>query len=134
MTGRSSPSRGPPARIGSGTSTSSRRRATSRPPTASPPRSNASWRSPWSTRRARRRMTLVSSFRSADMDPARGGGDGVRLLRAYLQYAESGGTSLGTTTPDKPRLGAFETDVRDRLLAAGIPVTAQYGVAGYFVD
>src|SRR5947207_618840 len=84
--------------------------------------------------RARRRMTLVSSFRSADMDPARGGGDGVRLLRAYLQYAESGGTSLGTTTPDKPRLGAFETDVRDRLLAAGIPVTAQYGVAGYFVD
>src|SRR6185369_13470596 len=31
-------------------------------------------------------------------------------------------------------LNAFEVDVRDRLTAAGIPVTAQYGVAGYFID
>src|SRR5436305_4411786 len=44
--------------------------------------------------RARRRRTLVSSFRAADMDPARGGGHGVPMLRDYLEYAESGGPTL----------------------------------------
>src|SRR4051812_40854265 len=84
--------------------------------------------------RARRRMTLVSSFLSTDLDPARSSAEGVALLRSYLQYAESGGLSLGAATPVKPPLNPFEADVRDRLTAAGIPVVAQYGVAGYFVD
>jgi very-short-patch-repair endonuclease len=84
--------------------------------------------------RARRRMTLVSSFTSADMDPARSAGDGVRLLRAYLEYAESAGESLGAAAPVKPDLDPFAADVCERLAAAGIPVTAHYGVAGYFVD
>jgi len=84
--------------------------------------------------RARRRMTLVSSFTAADMDPARGGGDGVQLLRAYLEYAESGGASLGAVAVQKPALGALGEDIRDCLVAAGIAVTAQYGVAGYAVE
>jgi very-short-patch-repair endonuclease len=84
--------------------------------------------------RARRRMTLVCSFRSTDLDPSRSTSEGVRLLRAYLQYAESGGLSLGAAATAKPSLNAFEIDVQNRLTAAGIPVTAQYGVAGYFVD
>ena len=54
--------------------------------------------------------------------------------RAYLEYAESGGTSLGTAVPEPPALTPFESDVRDRLLAAGVPVVARYGVAGYYVD
>jgi len=84
--------------------------------------------------RARRRMTLVCSFRSTDLDPSRSTAEGVRLLRAYLQYAESGGVALGSAATEKPALNAFEVDVQSRLAAAGIPVTAQYGVAGYFVD
>jgi hypothetical protein len=80
--------------------------------------------------RARRRMTVVSSFTAADMDPQRSTAEGVRLLRAYLQYAESGGTNLGAVATAKPVLGPLETDVRDRLTAAGIPVLAQYGVGG----
>ncbi|WP_432980575.1 AAA domain-containing protein [Dactylosporangium sp. CA-233914] len=84
--------------------------------------------------RARRRMTLVSSFTAADMDPARSTSDGVRLLRSYLEYAESGGTSLSPAAADRPPLNAFEADVRDRLTAAGIPVTPQFGVAGYSID
>jgi very-short-patch-repair endonuclease len=84
--------------------------------------------------RARRRMTLVCSFRSTDLDPSRSNAEGVRLLRAYLQYAESGGVSLGAAATEKPALNAFEIDVQSRLAAAGIPVTAQYGVAGYYVD
>jgi very-short-patch-repair endonuclease len=84
--------------------------------------------------RARRRMTLVSSFTAADMDPARTTSEGVRLLRSYLEYAESGGTSLGAATVDRPPLNPFEQDVRDRLTTAGIPVIPQFGVAGYFID
>ncbi|MGI5245709.1 AAA domain-containing protein [Dactylosporangium sp. CA-139066] len=85
--------------------------------------------------RARRRMTLVSSFTAADMDPARTTSDGVRLLRAYLEYAESAGTSLAQAAAGaRPELNPFERDVRDRLAAAGIPVTPQFGVAGYTID
>jgi very-short-patch-repair endonuclease len=68
------------------------------------------------------------------MDPARTTAEGVRLLRSYLEYAESGGTSLGAATVDRPPLNPFEQDVRDRLTAAGIPVIPQFGVAGYFID
>ncbi|GAA2363303.1 hypothetical protein GCM10010170_060080 [Dactylosporangium salmoneum] len=84
--------------------------------------------------RARRRMTLVSSFTAADMDPARTTSDGVRLLRAYLEYAESGGTGLTGAASAFSQLNAFEQDVRDRLAAAGIPVVPQFGTAGYRID
>ncbi|GAA3449954.1 AAA domain-containing protein [Dactylosporangium matsuzakiense] len=84
--------------------------------------------------RARRRMTLVSSFTAADMDPARSTSDGVRLLRAYLEYAESGGTSLAPTAATRTPLNPFEADVHDRLTKAGIPLTPQFGVAGYAID
>ncbi len=85
--------------------------------------------------RARRRMTLVSSFTAADMDPARSTSEGVRLLRGYLEYTESGGTSLSSTaTADRAQPDAFEADVLARLTAAGIPVTARFGVAGAFID
>jgi very-short-patch-repair endonuclease len=84
--------------------------------------------------RARRRMTVVSAFTAADMDPARTTSEGVRLLRSFLAFAESGGNTLGPAAAERPPLNAFELDVRDRLAAAGIPVTPQYGVAGYFID
>lgn len=84
--------------------------------------------------RARSRMTLVSSFSHHDMDPNRSSAPGVKMLRAYLQYASSGGENLGDATMDKPALNPFEISVRDRLLAAGIPLVAQYGVAGYWID
>ncbi|MFF5229946.1 AAA domain-containing protein [Dactylosporangium sp. NPDC000521] len=85
--------------------------------------------------RARRRMTLVSSFTAADMDPARSTSEGVRLLRAYLEYTSSGGTSLGASAAlESAPLDAFEVDVLARLTAAGIPATARFGVAGAFID
>ncbi|MEV4518071.1 AAA domain-containing protein [Dactylosporangium sp. NPDC049525] len=84
--------------------------------------------------RARRRMTLVSSFTAADMDPARSTSEGVRLLRAYLEYTESGGTSLSGTAAERVQPDPFEADVLARLTAAGIPVTARFGVTGAFID
>ncbi|MFG1705704.1 AAA domain-containing protein [Nonomuraea sp. M3C6] len=82
--------------------------------------------------RAKHRLTLVSSFSSHDVDPARVTKAGARLLADYLEYAGSGGTpadaSGGTT------LNPFEADVRDRLARSGITVVPQYGVGGFRVD
>jgi very-short-patch-repair endonuclease len=84
--------------------------------------------------RARSRMTVVSSFSSLDMDPNRLNAEGAKLLGRYLAYAESGGTDLGPNVKDRPNLNPFEIDVRDKLNAAGIPLVAQYGVSGYWID
>lgn len=42
--------------------------------------------------RAKQRMTVVSSFEAADIDPTRSRGNGIRLLKAFLEYAATGGT------------------------------------------
>lgn len=41
--------------------------------------------------RAKRRMTVVSSFKAEDIDERRSSAEGVRLLRAFLDYASKGG-------------------------------------------
>jgi very-short-patch-repair endonuclease len=82
--------------------------------------------------RARRRLTLVSSFSSTDVDPDRVTKAGARLLADYLEYAGSGGSAVGAS--GRSELNAYETDVRDRLAACGITVVPQYGVGGYRVD
>ena len=84
--------------------------------------------------RAKNRMTLVSSFAHADMDPDRSTKLGVELLRLYLQYAQSGGENLGERSLEIPELNPFEVDVRDTLERAGIPLSAQYGSSGFRID
>ena len=84
--------------------------------------------------RAKNRVTLVSSFSADDLDPNRLTSEGSKALRAYLQYAKSGGEDLGDKGASDRPLNPFEIHVRDRLVDAGIPVTPQYGVAGYFID
>src|SRR5262249_47974017 len=78
--------------------------------------------------RPRRRLTLVSSFSSHDIDPDRITKAGARLLADYLEYASSGGTALGASGADE--LNPFEADVRDRLAEFGITVVPQYGGGG----
>lgn len=84
--------------------------------------------------RAKRRMTLVSSFHSADLDPNKLNARGAELLGAYVSFMESGGTDLGSVALPPPRLNAFEQDVRDRLTRAGLALTPQFGVSGYRID
>ncbi|MBB5872131.1 very-short-patch-repair endonuclease [Allocatelliglobosispora scoriae] len=83
--------------------------------------------------RAKRRVTVVSSFSHLEMDPAKLTGDGTRMLKAYLEFAETGSLG-GRSDALAPRLTPFETDVRDRLVAAGIPLTVSYGVSGQRID
>ncbi|WP_051367175.1 AAA domain-containing protein [Hamadaea tsunoensis] len=85
--------------------------------------------------RAKRRMTVVSSFAANDMDPERLRADGARLLRAYLAYAESQ-TQAQTAVPAVGAGAAneFEADVLARLTEAGIPLVGRYGVGGQRID
>jgi very-short-patch-repair endonuclease len=84
--------------------------------------------------RAKQRMTVVSAFSHRDLDPNKLTKAGPQQLRAYLEFAESGGTMPGSVLDEHPELNPFEIDVRDRLEAAGIPLVAQYGAAGFRID
>ena len=83
--------------------------------------------------RARRRMTLVSSFSHTEMDPQRSSAIGVKQLRNFLKYAESGARELGGDDDATP-LNPFELDVLDKLTRAGLDVLPQYGCSGYRID
>lgn len=84
--------------------------------------------------RARTRMTVVSSFSSHDMDPARTTRQGVEMLRQYLKYVESGGENLDAGTLADVSMNGFEYDVFQRLSKAGIPLLPQFGVGGFRID
>lgn len=84
--------------------------------------------------RARGRMTVVSSFSAADMDPARATGRGVALLREYLSYAALGGAMSAVAAADPVPLTPFDRDVLDRLTAAGVPVLPRYGLSGQHIE
>ena len=83
--------------------------------------------------RARRRMTVVSSFSHAEMDPNRTSAEGVAQLRGYLKYVETAGADLDGAEEAEP-LNSFEIDVMDKLTAAGLSVVPQYGCSGYRID
>lgn len=82
--------------------------------------------------RAKRRMTVVSSFAAEDIDPARSSAKGVELLGAFLRFASSQGTDLGV--PSSPDLDALARDIREGLTARGIPLAPQHGASAYRLD
>ncbi len=84
--------------------------------------------------RAKRRMTVVSSFTHQDMDPNRSNRKGVEMLRLFLQYASSGGSNLGDLGISPVQMNAFEADVHDALQSRGLNLISQYGVSGYRLD
>jgi len=84
--------------------------------------------------RAKRRLTLVTSFSAADLDPERLTSDGMQLLRDYVLYVESRGTNLGDRHLTLPALNPFEVDVRDTLAEHGLDLVPQHGVSGYRID
>lgn len=84
--------------------------------------------------RAKNRVILVTSFKASELDLERTNAEGVRLLHQYLQYIESGATSLGDQIDDAPILNPFEVDVRDTLAKQGLRLVPQYGSSGYRID
>lgn len=85
--------------------------------------------------RAKRRMCVISSFSHDEIDLNRSRSRGVQLLKAYLEYAASGGMRLPEVEcPGEVSLNAFEADVRDALEAHGIKTRPQFGASRYRID
>lgn len=85
--------------------------------------------------RARRRITVVSSIGSNDMDDKRLTSEGPRLLKRYIRYAETSGRNLSR---DGQRIeiapNPFELDIQNALAARGVSTVAQWGVSSYRID
>jgi very-short-patch-repair endonuclease/DNA polymerase III delta prime subunit len=84
--------------------------------------------------RARRRMTLVSSFSHHDMDPNRSRSEGVKLLRLYLEFAASRGKTLGERQVCETPLNFLEADVYETLSKRGMCLLPQWGASRYRID
>ncbi len=83
--------------------------------------------------RARRNCEVFSSISAADIDLARTESLGVRVLKTFLQYAETGQLAR-SMVPQRAIDSDFEEDVGMALTAVGYNVEHQVGVAGFFVD
>lgn len=83
--------------------------------------------------RARRRCEVFSSITAADIDLGRAQGVGVRVLKTFLQYAETGKLDRSQVGP-RGIDSDFEEDVGMALAGLGYQVEHQVGVAGFFVD
>ena len=87
--------------------------------------------------RARQSITVVASMRSHQIDPNRTSSNGVRLLRAYLDFAERGVEALGsqvTQISEADYDSDFEKCVAESLRAKGMEVRTQVGCSGYRID
>ncbi len=84
--------------------------------------------------RARRRMTLVSSFTLDDIAEDAHASAGFKLMYRFLRFVSSGGKELHGGPDNTMPLNPFEIDVRDRLTEAGLQLDAQVGVGAYRID
>jgi hypothetical protein len=83
--------------------------------------------------RAKRRMTVVSSFQPEEIDPARSSAEGVKLLRSYLLYASEGGWG-SASDPPPPERTALRVLIQQALEAAGHGVAPEYGSGSDRID
>ena len=83
--------------------------------------------------RAKHRVEIFTSMRPSDIRTDEKSQRGVHILKAYLEYAETGRLDAGSVSGREPD-SDFEELVRDRLKEKGFEVVSQVGVAGYFID
>jgi hypothetical protein len=83
--------------------------------------------------RAKRRMTVVSSFQAEDIDAGRSGAHGVRLLRAFLAYAAAGGESSELSTGSLQPT-SLHRRIREALSNAGYECTELLGTSADRID
>ncbi|MFI7062186.1 AAA domain-containing protein [Kribbella sp. NPDC050124] len=84
--------------------------------------------------RAKRRMTVVSSFSAADLAPKEEP-TGDELLRRFLEFAALGGDlgRVGRLVPVE--LNGLEASIQKALVESGVPVYPQWGFSdGYRID
>ena len=83
--------------------------------------------------RAKKRCQVFASFRSTDINLELTQAIGVRGLKSFLQYAETGKSDLSERTSrefDSP----FEEAVCNAIQKLGYEVHPQVGISGFFID
>lgn len=84
--------------------------------------------------RARRRMTLVTSFDAEEVDATASSAEGFKLMHRFIRFAASEGTDFGDDGAMHVPCNPFEADIQQRLEAKGLSVVPQWGVGGYRLD
>ena len=87
--------------------------------------------------RAKDNVQLVASIRHTDINLNNSGAEGVRLLKAYLDYAQNGEKALEravTVSPEDSFDSDFEQEVCEFLRDKGFTVDTQVGCSGYKID
>lgn len=84
--------------------------------------------------RAKKRMTLVTSFSPDDVAEDAHDSAGFRLMYRFLRFMASGGKELTGGVDRNQPLNPFEIDVRNRLEEAGLQLDPQFGVGSYRLD
>lgn len=83
--------------------------------------------------RSKKRMHIISSMHSGDILVNSDSKDGVKALRAFLEYCEKGHLHETQITGKQPD-SDFEISVMNRLKERGYECMPQVGVAGFFID
>lgn len=83
--------------------------------------------------RAKLGMEVFCNFRADDLELDAAAMHGVRALKNFLKYAETGELAMSAET-GKDADSAFELEVISSLLDKGYMVEPQIGSAGYFID
>jgi very-short-patch-repair endonuclease len=83
--------------------------------------------------RARTRCEIFCSFAAGDVDPDRAKGEGARILKRFLQYAETGQLEERVSTSEDAD-SPFEETVAAAMEALGYKVDKQVGSAGFKID
>ncbi len=83
--------------------------------------------------RARSRCEIFASFASGDIDLDRAKGEGPRVLKRFLQYAESGQLEEQVSTSEDAD-SPFEEAVATFIEGCGYKVAKQVGSAGFKID
>ncbi len=83
--------------------------------------------------RARRRCEVFTNLRYSDIRVEEDSPQGVKALRTFLHYAETGEIDVPTPTNREP-MSPFEEAVIEALRAHDYQVVPQVGSAGFYVD
>ncbi|MBT4337030.1 MAG: DUF4011 domain-containing protein [Bacteroidetes bacterium] len=84
--------------------------------------------------RSKKRMHIFSSMGSQDIIAGSNAKRGVRALRDFLSYCETGQLHKTIVDSDRPPDSDFEIAVMDALEKEGFECVPQVGVAGFFID
>lgn len=83
--------------------------------------------------RARQCCEVFTNIKSADLNTDKTSSLGVKALKNFLYYAETGQLNMSKET-EKPADSYFEIHVAEKLRALGYDIVHQVGANGFFID